>query len=190
MFANLCCEPDFGCRNSNQHRTNMKHYGNVPKLENFEVYRPSAAALRIARQRQVELPETLTRGQRTASWICCCAAAAIMLETLPFKFSGAAESVYIFTKMGTEPWMRWMQGTWELIASLCLLMPRFRWAGGILATGAMGAAVLSHMTWLGFSIRGDHGLLFAMAVTSFACAFTVLILHRHSIPFVTPLSSW
>jgi hypothetical protein len=168
----------------------MNHTGNLPKLENFRPYRPSAAALRVAKQRHVELPDTLTRNKRIASWICCFIAAGIMLETLPFKFTGAAESVYIFSKMGTEPWMRWIQGIWELLASVCLLTPRLRWAGGILGTGAMGAAILSHLTWLGFSVMNDHGLLFAMAVTSFTATFTVLILHRHSIPFITPLSYW
>ena len=168
----------------------MRQYRNLAKLENFEAYRPSAVAVRAAQRRHVELPETLTRNQRIVSWICCVAAAAIMLETLPFKFTGAAESVYIFSKMGTEPWMRWVQGFWELSAAICLLMPRLRWAGGILATGAMAAAILSHLTWLGFSVQGDHGLLFCMALTSFSGAFTVLILHRHSIPFMTPLSSW
>lgn len=168
----------------------MKQYGNLPRLEHFQAYKPSAAAMRVARERRVELPDTLTRGQRIASWICCCVAAGIMLETLPFKFSGAAESVYIFSKMGTEPWMRWTQGIWELLAAICLLTPRLRWAGGILGTGAMGAAFLSHLTWLGFVIQGDHGLLFGMAVTALTGSFTVLILHRHSIPFITPLSYW
>jgi len=93
-------------------------------------------------------------------------------------------------RLGTEPWMRWIQGIWELLASLCLLTPRLRWMGGILTTGAMSAAILSHMTRLGFSVMGDHGLLFCMAITTFTCGFTVLILHRHQIPFVTPLSNW
>jgi hypothetical protein len=168
----------------------MKHYGNLPKLDNFQPYRPSAAALRLARQRQVELPDTLTRSQRIVSWICCFIAAGIMIETLFFKFTGAAESKYIFEKMGTEPWWRWGQGIWELLASICLLTPRLRWAGGILTTGAMLAAILSHMTWLGYSIQGDHGLLFCMALASFTSGFTVLILHRHEIPFITPLSYW
>jgi hypothetical protein len=168
----------------------MKHSGNLPKLENFQSYRPSAAALRLAQQRHVELPDTLTRHQRIVSWICCFIAAGIMIETLFFKFTGAAESKYIFEKMGTEPWWRWGQGIWELFASICLLTPRLRWAGGILTSGAMLAAILSHMTWLGYSIQGDHGLLFCMALTSFASGFTVLILHRHEIPFITPLSYW
>lgn len=168
----------------------MKHYGNLPILENYELYRPSTAALRVAEQRHMVLPETLTQTQRAISWICCAIAAGIMVETLFFKFTGAPESVYIFQKMGTEPWWRWGQGIWELVASFCLLVPRLRWAGGILTTGAMLAAILSHMTWLGYTIQGDHGLLFGMALATFTCGFTLMILHRHEIPFVTPLTYW
>jgi hypothetical protein len=168
----------------------MKYRGNLPKLEQFEAYRPSAAALRAAASRNHKLPETLTTRQRTISWLCCLIAALVMIETLFFKFTGASESIYIFKKMGTEPWWRWGQGIWELLASICLLTPRFKWAGGILGTGAMLAAILSHLTWLGFSVQGDHGLLFGMAIISFTACFTVLMLHRHEIPFVTPLSYW
>jgi len=168
----------------------MKTNSNLDKLENFEAYNPTKEALRALSRRQVKPKEGLSTGQKTASWICCVVAAGIMLETLPFKFTGAQESVYIFQKMGTDPWMRWIQGIWELIAAICLLTPSLKWAGGILTTGAMAAAILSHMTWLGYSIQGDHGLLFCMALTSFVGGFTVLILHRRSIPFVTPLSYW
>src|ERR1044071_6857526 len=104
--------------------------------------------------------------------------------------SGAPESKYIFSKMGTEPWWRWGQGIWELLASIGLLWPRIRWAGGILTTSAMSAAILSHLTWLGFSIQGDHGLLFGMAIVTFVSGFTVMMLHRHSIPNYVSLSHW
>jgi hypothetical protein len=169
----------------------MKPYRNLPKIERFEPYRPSASALPTGRRGEIDLPaDMLTRNQRVVSWVCCLIAAAIMIETLFFKFTGAEESKYIFHKMGTEPWWRWGQGIWELSASLCLLMPRMRWAGGLLATGAMAAAILSHMTWLGYSILGDHGLLFGMAIVTFTCSFITVILHRHEIPFTTPLSNW
>ena len=168
----------------------MKRHGNLSKLDHFEPYRPSTAAARNASGHRIDPSDTLTRNQRIVSWICCLIAAAIMIETLFFKFTGAAESVYIFKRMGTEPWWRWGQGIWELLAAICLLTPRFRWAGGILTTGAMLAAILSHMTWLGYSIQGDHGLLFCMALVTFFAGFTVMMLHRHEIPFVTPLSYW
>lgn len=168
----------------------MKKPVHLPKLENFTPYHPSSAALREAERRHVVLPETLSRTEQIISWICCLIAAGIMIETLFFKFTGAGESRYIFQKMGTEPWWRWGQGIWELMASICLVTPALRWAGGILTTGAMAAALLSHMTWLGYSIQGDHGLLFGMATVTFLCGSTVLIVHRHAIPFVTPLSRW
>jgi hypothetical protein len=82
------------------------------------------------------------------------------------------------------------QGIWELLASICLLTRRYKWAGGVLGTGAMLAAILSHMTWLGYSIQGDHGLLFGMAIISFLGCASVMFMHRHEIPFVTPLSYW
>src|SRR5690349_18697025 len=83
-----------------QRQPTMKQYRNVPKLEDFEVYSPSAAALARARARTYESAETLSRGERIASWMCRAIAAAIMIETLFFKFTGAPESVYIFSKMG------------------------------------------------------------------------------------------
>ena len=165
-------------------------YHHLEKLERFEAYNPSAAELRAAARREAAEAETLTGRQRIVSWVCQLIAAGIMIETLFYKFTGAPESVYIFRRMGTEPWWRWGQGIWELLASICLLMPRLRWAGGILTTGAMLAAILSHMTWLGYSIQGDHGLLFGMALVTFTCGVTVLMLHRHDIPFVTPASEW
>jgi hypothetical protein len=46
------------------------------------------------------------------------------------------------------------------------------------------------MTWLGYAVLGDHGLLFCMALATFTSGFTVLLIHRHQIPFVTPPSTW
>jgi hypothetical protein len=44
--------------------------------------------------------ETLPTTLLVVSWICRIAAAVILLQTLYFKFTGAEESVYIFTKIG------------------------------------------------------------------------------------------
>jgi hypothetical protein len=168
----------------------MKHYRKVSKLEDFETYSPSAGALARARTRSYEPAETLTRGQLTASWICRVIAAAIMIETLFFKFTGAPESVYIFSKMGMESWWRYGQGVWELLAALLLLTPRLRWAGGILTLGALGGAIVSHITVLGIEVQGDHGLLFAMAIITFVSGFVVTFLHRNEIPSYTPMTPY
>src|SRR6266581_4106867 len=162
----------------------------LEKLEHFKAYNPTAAELLKASQREVEDAETLTRHQRLVRLVCCLITAGIMIETLFFKFTGATETKYIFQRMGTEPWMRWVQGLWELTASIGLLLPRLRWAGGILTTGAMLAAILSHMTWLGYSIQGDHGLLFSMALVTFSCGVTVMWMYRHHIPGYVLATTW
>lgn len=164
----------------------MNNARHLEKLEHFKAWNPSAAQLADAMKRDYEDADTLSKREHIVTWVCALIAAGIMIETLFFKFTGAPESKYIFSKMGTEPWMRWVQGIWELLASIGLLLPALRWAGGILTTGAMAAAILSHMTWLGYSIQGDHGLLFGMALVTFACGVTVLWIHRHRIPGYVP----
>lgn len=168
----------------------MNKARHIEKLEHFKAWNPSAAELLEASKRDYERVDTLTRKQHVITWICSLVAAGIMIETLFFKFTGAAESKYIFSKMGTEPWMRWAQGVWELLASIGLLWPRMRWAGGVLTVGAMSAAILSHLTWLGFSVQGDYGLLFSMAIVTFTSGFTVMMVHRHMIPNYQSLSNW
>lgn len=116
------------------------------------------------------------------SWVLRFAAAAILLQTLYFKFTGAPESVYIFTKVGMEPWGRIGSGVVELVAAILLLTPRFTWAGSVLAIGMMGGAILSHLTILGVEVEGDKGLLFGLAVIVFLAAGVNLFLHRTEIP--------
>jgi putative oxidoreductase len=118
------------------------------------------------------------------SWICRIAAAVILLQTLYFKFTGAPESVYIFTRVGLEPWGRYGTGVAELIASVLLLTPRFVWAGALLALGVISGAIASHLTVLGIEVQGDHGLLFALALTVFAASGLTLCLHWRQIPFL------
>jgi putative oxidoreductase len=173
--------PDFIHMNQSRH---------LEKLEHFKAWNPSAAELVAAAKHQTEPADTLTRRQHILSWTCCLIAAGIMLQTLFFKFTAAPESVYIFRRMGTEPWMRWVQGIWELLASIGLLWPSLRWAGGVLTTGAMAAAILSHVTWLGYSVQGDHGLLFGMAWVTFVCGVTVMLMYRHHIPGYVPATTW
>ena len=164
----------------------MNSSRHLKKLDAFKAYNPSYAELIEAAQRQADAAETLTARQRLICWILALIAAGIMIETLFFKFTAAPESVFIFKKMGTEPWMRWVQGVWELLASIGLLLPRWRWAGAILTTGAMSAAILSHLTWLGYAVQGDHGLLFCMALVTFTCGVSVMWVYRHHIPGYVP----
>jgi len=111
-------------------------------------------------------------------------AAVILLQTLFFKFTAAPESVYIFTKVGAEPWGRIGSGIIELIASILLLTPRYSWLGSILAMGMMLGAIASHLTVLGIEVMGDGGLLFSLAIVVFAASSANLVLHRAEIPIV------
>ena len=129
-----------------------------------------------------------TVGQSTGltviSWILRIGAAIILLQTLYFQFTGAPESVYIFTKVGAEPWGRIGSGVVELIAAILLLTPQFNWLGSLLAVGVMMGAIASHLTILGIEVQGDKGLLFGLALTVFFAAGINLFLHRADIPVI------
>jgi len=118
------------------------------------------------------------------SWLLRLTAAVILLQTLFFKFTAAPESVYIFTKVGAEPWGRIGSGIVELIAAALLLTPRFNWLGSLIALGVMAGAIFSHLTVLGIEVQGDKGLLFALAFIVFIASATNLALHRAEIPII------
>ena len=128
--------------------------------------------------------ETLSTPMFAVSWIFRIAAAAILLQTLYFKFTGAPESVYIFTKVGLEPWGRYASGVVELFAAVLLLFPRTAWAGALLAAGVMAGAIGSHLTKLGIVVQDDGGLLFALGLAVFISALVTLFIHRRQIPLI------
>ena len=121
---------------------------------------------------------------KVISWIVRVVAAIILLQTLFFKFSGAEESIYIFTKVGMEPWGRIGSGVAELIASILLLMPRTAWLGALLALGIMAGAIFFHLTTLGIAVMEDGGYLFGLAIAVSVCSVVTLILHRADIPYL------
>jgi putative oxidoreductase len=116
--------------------------------------------------------------------ICRVLAAIILLQTLFFKFTGAPESVYIFTKVGAEPFGRIGSGIVELIAAILLFVPRLTWLGAGLACGVMSGAIASHLTLLGIEVMGDGGLLFALACIVFLCSLLILWVKKTEIPFI------
>ncbi len=123
-------------------------------------------------------------GLTVFSWILRIVASAILLQTLFFKFTAAPESVYIFTKVGAEPWGRIGSGMIELIAAVLLLWPRLTWLGSVLALAMTTGAIASHLTVFGIEVQGDKGLLFGLAVTVFAATAVNLFLHRADIPVI------
>ena len=129
------------------------------------------------------------RIHQTASWIFQLIAAAILFQTLFFKFTGAAESKHIFTVLGVEPWGRIGSGMVELVAVALLVTNRYAVYGALLSLGVMSGALLSHLTRLGVVVQDDGGLLFALAVTVFGAGAIVVWLRRFQISYVGPLLS-
>jgi hypothetical protein len=117
-------------------------------------------------------------------WTCQVVAAAILFQTLFFKFTAAPESVYIFSKLGLEPWGRIGSGIAELIACVLLLVPRTAALGALLSLGVISGAIVSHLTRLGIVVMNDGGLLFGLALVVFACSAVVLWLRRGELPVI------
>lgn len=120
--------------------------------------------------------------ETSLSWTLQLITAAILAQTLFFKFTAAEESVYIFTTLGLEPWGRIGTGTVELVAVALLLMPRTVPLGALLSLGVISGAIVSHLTRLGLIVKDDGGLLFALAVTVFVCSAGILWIRRRQIP--------
>jgi uncharacterized membrane protein YphA (DoxX/SURF4 family) len=113
-------------------------------------------------------------------WLLRLIAAAIMLQTLYFKFTGQEESVQLFTMLGMEPWGRIGTGVFELIASILILYPKTTSLGSVLGLGLMGGAMFFHLTVLGIKFGGDY-TLFLYAVIVFICCGILLFIYRHQL---------
>ena len=114
------------------------------------------------------------------SWALRVLAAVIMLQTLFFKFSGAEESIYIFTKIGMEPFGRYLSGGVELIAGI-LLFTRLYAIGAALGLGTISGAIFFHLTSLGIEVQGDGGYLFVLALVVFASSIGVILLNLEEV---------
>ncbi|MGL6042828.1 MAG: hypothetical protein ACRC1J_02805 [Sandaracinobacteroides sp.] len=128
----------------------------------------------------------------------------VFVQSLFFKFTNSPETVHIFGTL--ELWAgslgfpglfapngifsQYVVGTGELIASILLLLslsPRFaglRPLGALMALGVISGAIVFHLfTPLGIAVpdadgTSDGGLLFAMAVSIWLSAATLLWLSR------------
>jgi len=131
----------------------------------------------------------LSKALKVFDWIVRIVVAIILLQTLFFKFSGAPESVYIFSTLGAEPWGRIGSGVVELIASILLLVPRTSAFGALLVLGTACGAIFAHLTMLGISLPavGDNGELFGLAMTILVGSLIVLYLRRGQIPVIGPI---
>ena len=128
----------------------------------------------------------LSGRMKVLSWALQAVVAVILLQTLFFKFTGAPESVYIFSKLGAEPWGRIASGVFELVAAALLLYPRTVAVGALMSLGVISGAIFSHLTKLGVALTevGDRGELFALALVVFAGSAAVLFIRRRELPFL------
>ena len=117
-------------------------------------------------------------------WVLRLLAAVILLQTLYFKFSAAPESIYIFSKLGMEPWGRIGTGILELIAGILLLIPATTVFGALLAIGLMAGAIFFHLTKLGISVQNDGGQLFIYALFVFVSCIALVIIHRNDLTVI------
>lgn len=105
-------------------------------------------------------------------------AAIILLQTLYFKFTGAPESVYIFSELGVEPYGRIGTGVLELFVSVLLIFKRTSLIGAIIGLGVISGAIFSHLLVLGIEVQNDGGLLFGLAILVFVLLMITLILQK------------
>ena len=115
-------------------------------------------------------------------WIVKLIAVVILVQTLFFKFTGAEESVYIFTKLGIEPLGRIGSGIVELIASILILIPRTTLLGALMGAGTMLGAIFSHLFVLGINVKNDGGELFILAIITLLCCTILIFQNRSKIP--------
>lgn len=119
------------------------------------------------------------------SWACRIIVALIFVQTLFFKFSGAEEPKYIFSKLmgpDLEAVGRLGSGALELIASILIIYPRTVVYGALLSLVIISGAIFSHLTVLGLVVKDDGGALFIMAVVVFLLSLVVLAIHRKDLP--------
>lgn len=115
------------------------------------------------------------------TWIIRLVAVVILVQTLYFKFTGAEESIYIFTKLGIEPYGRIGSGIVELMASILILIPRTTIIGAILGFGTMLGAIFSHIFVLGIEVQNDGGTLFALAIVTLLCCSILIYQEKNKI---------
>jgi uncharacterized membrane protein YphA (DoxX/SURF4 family) len=128
-------------------------------------------------------------GKTILLWALSVYIAVVFVQSLFFKFTGAPESIYIFSTLRDwsgialfEPAGRWIIGLCELTASVLLFVPRMRVFGAALAIGIMTGAIFFHLfSPIGVVILGDGGELFTLACGVWISGWIILFLSRDEI---------
>jgi uncharacterized membrane protein YphA (DoxX/SURF4 family) len=120
--------------------------------------------------------------------------AAILAQTLFFKFTYAPETRVIFGDRGGRP-AATAAGLVELLCVILLLIPRTAALGAVLSLLVMCGAILTHLTSLGIAIvnpatgESDGGLLFGLALLVAAGSVVVLSFRWKELPFLRRLAA-
>ena len=122
------------------------------------------------------------RTSSITSWIAQIVAIIIMGQTLYFKFSGASESVQLFSELEMEPEGRILIGILELVACILLMIPSSVTFGAMLGSGLMMGAIIGHFTHLGW--EGERFQLGMLAVVVLVACSIILFIRRHTIPLL------
>ena len=123
------------------------------------------------------------------TWILRLVVAGLFLQTLFFKFTAAPDSIYIFSKLGAEPYGRIATGILELLAAVLILLPRTVLKGALLSIGLISGAILSHIFILGIEIQNDGGALFILALIIFAASSVIVYQYRSQLSNLFKLKS-
>ena len=113
------------------------------------------------------------------SWGAQLGVAAILAQTLYFKFTYAPETQVIFADRGGRP-AATAVGIVELVCVALLLIPRTAAVGAVLSLLVIGGALFTHLTSLGIAVtdpatgESDGGLLFCLAVAVAVGSLVVL----------------
>ena len=116
-------------------------------------------------------------------WAIRAVPAIILLQTLFYKFTGAPESVHIFSALGAEPYGRIGLGIAELITALLLLIPKTAVYGAIACLFIMAGAIVSHIFVLGIEVSDDGGTLFILACVTFFFSGLFLIIRKKNLNY-------
>lgn len=124
---------------------------------------------------------------KIVSWITQLAAAAIMGQTLFYKFTGHPDSVQLFTELGMEPQGRLLIGALELIACILLLIPSSIVYGALLGSCLMAGAIIGHVTELGW--QGQRFELGLLAIAVLLCCTITILIRRRELPLLKAIQS-
>jgi hypothetical protein len=128
----------------------------------------------------------MSKTQQYVAWGLSAYIAFVFVQSLFFKFSGSAESIFIFGTLRDwsgiglfEPFGRWFIGFSELVAAILLFVPGFAVVGAGIALVIITGAIFFHLfTPIGVEIMGDGGELFILACGVWLSAVAILFLRR------------